>query len=92
MTTTTTSHPSLKEHTYTRPLTFSELITITNALAQAVYRLHEEMFTTMGGYTNPESWNQLRSAAQALAGVTDHVVNDDRYSDDQQEETATAPA
>ncbi len=75
---------------YTRPITFSELFKAAYVLSMGIARLADEMLTTQNGTSRPQSWDELRNSSEALAAIADHVCNDARYWDDEEDQAAPA--
>ena len=93
-------HPPAREGTvipdatnpekYTRPITFSELFKAPYVLSMGIARLTDEMISTENGTSRPQSWDELRNPSEALAAIADHVCNDARYWDDEEDQAAPA--
>jgi len=78
-----------KPERYTRPITFDELFKAAYVLGMGIARLADEMMSTTNGANEPQSWSELRNSSEALAAIADHVCNDARYWDDDEDD---APA
>ncbi len=75
---------------YTRPITFGELFKAAYVLGMGIARLTDEMMSTTNGANEPQSWSELRNSSEALAAIADHVCNDARYWDDDEDQAAPA--
>ncbi len=71
---------------YTRPITFGELFKAAYVLSMGIARLTDEMMSTENGTSKPQSWDELRNSSEALAAIADHVCNDARYWDDDEDD------
>jgi len=76
-----------KPERYTRSLRFSELFKAAYVLSMGIARLADEMISTQNGTSKPQSWDELRNSSEALAAIADHVCNDARYWDDDEDDT-----
>jgi len=54
-----------------------------------IARLADEMMSTQNGTSKPQSWSELRNSSEALAAIADHVCNDARYWDDDENDKPT---
>ncbi len=72
---------------YTRPITFDELFKAAYVLSMGIARLADEMMSTTNGANEAQSWSELRNSSEALAAIADHVCNDARYWDDDEDDT-----
>jgi len=75
-----------KPERYTRPITFDELFKAAYVLSMGIARLTDEMISTENGTSKPQSWDELRNSSEALAAIADHVCNDARYWDDDEDD------
>jgi hypothetical protein len=76
----TTAHTAPPHVLFTRPLTDHELHTIVFALTEGIGRQRKRLRNARS--VNPRIYDELRTAAEALSYVTDHICNDHRWGDD----------